>query len=159
MSGWLIFLKCFRLNDHFSLHVHYCQLQSLIFHNNVMKTATAVESFASSRDVGKIFFQWGLIVFFPGVVKDIFPGGPKVVKFHFIHSKIRKQPFWKKWIEKCRISNFREPKPPDSPSYAHGFVTHKETSLQNSLESRMGVSGCFVFRIRLMENVPKKVCC
>jgi len=30
---------------------------------------------------------------FPGVAKTIFPGVLKVVKFHFTHSKLRKQPF------------------------------------------------------------------
>jgi len=33
------------------------------------------------------------MVDFPGVAKKIFAGGLKLAKFHFNHSKLRKQPF------------------------------------------------------------------
>jgi len=50
--------------------------------------------FYSDRNHGrrKDFFP-GPIVDFPGVAKKIFAVGAKVAKFHFDHSKLRKQPF------------------------------------------------------------------
>jgi len=42
--------------------------------------------------VGRIF-SGGAKWIFPGVAKKIFPWGPKLAKFYFIHLKARKQLF------------------------------------------------------------------
>ena len=45
---------------------------------------------------------------FPGVAKNIFAGGPKLEKFRFNHSKLRKQPcFAKTLMGKYQISQSR----------------------------------------------------
>ena len=40
--------------------------------------------------------------------KDFFQGWPKVTKFHFTHSILRKRPFWYKFNSKMSNSKFQE---------------------------------------------------
>jgi len=63
--------------------------------------------------VGKIFFQGA---------NSRFSMGGKVVKFHFTHSKLRKQPFYQKFNRKTSDFKIREGLDPlPLPSDAHGF--------------------------------------
>jgi len=50
--------------------------------------------------------------FSKGSQKD-FPGGAKVVKFHFTHSKLRKQPFLLKFNRKMSNLKIQGGEPPD----------------------------------------------
>jgi len=67
--------------------------------------------FGQSSTIGRTmtFFNHGRRKdFFPGggPTVDFSRGAPKVVEFHFIHSKQRKQPFFAKNLKgKCKISN------------------------------------------------------
>jgi len=66
-----------------------------LLHNSdkAEKVALAFDQLFASMGVGRIFSGEGPVVDFLGVTKNIFPGGMKVVAFHFTYSKPRKQTF------------------------------------------------------------------
>jgi len=81
MDNGLIF--CTRLTSRRSGHTHLCK-------------------HGRQKD---FFLGWGLIVDFSRGSKKDFPEGPKVVKFHFTHPKLRKRPFFAETLlGKCQIS-------------------------------------------------------
>ena len=75
---------------------------------------------------------------FPGVAKKSCPEGPKVVKFHFALSKIRKQTFLLKWKERFQNRGVQEfPLP---PSDAHPMTSY------NTSKCSLSASGHFFWQ-------------
>jgi len=80
-----------------------------------MNTPWASEKFFLGGELGDFF--------------KIFPGGPKVMKFVFSHSKLRKQPFF---AMNFKIQLGSRPTCPP-PSDAHGTHTHGHARQQTFL--------------------------
>jgi len=66
-----------------------CAVMLLIFFHKIFKQG----SWASER-----YFPGGPMADFSKVTNNIFPGGQKVVEFHFAHSKLGKQYFFAKTL-------------------------------------------------------------
>jgi len=63
-------------------------------HNIMKNQSNVLHDFTNKHGHRKDFFQRGQQWIFLGAAKEFSNGGPKMVKFHFTHSKLRKQPFF-----------------------------------------------------------------
>ena len=85
-----------------------------------------LEGYFAGGSKEKIFAGGSKEWIFPGVAKKSCPEGPKVVKFHFALSKIRKQTFLLKSKEKFQNPGVQEfPLPPSDAHPMTGYNTSK----------------------------------